>query len=378
MAPADVLRLLRELIAIPSVNPSLDPDGAGEGDIATFARDWLAARGVAAHLEEAAPGRPNVFAEVPGPVGDGPVLCLYAHLDTVATTGVEGDPFGAVVEGDRVYGRGGYDMKGGAAAVMAAAADLAAGGGPARGRVILALVADEEYRSIGADDYVRRHRADGCIVTEPTDGKLVLGHKGFVWCDVTTRGRAAHGSRWDIGESAIAKMGPVIVALDRFDREVLRARRQALVGPASMHAAVIEGGSGVSTYAAECHLQVERRLIPGETAEAAAREIEEVVGSADPEASCKVYFSRPPLLCDPAAEVVDAVRGAIEHVTERGPEETGTAGWLDSAIFAAAGIPTVIYGPTGAGAHEAVEWVDLDSVVTLTRVLGTAVRGFCR
>jgi len=367
--------LLRALIRIPSVNPTLVPEeGQGEARIAAFAHEWLVGQGLRAWIEEAGPGRPNAVAEAGD--GDGPVLVFCAHLDTVGTAGMTIPPFEPGVEGDRVYGRGSYDMKGSAAAVMAAAAALAQEG--VKGRVLVALVADEEYASVGAADFVRRHRADGCILTEPSEGRLILGHKGFVWAEVVTRGRAAHGSRWDLGVSAVGRMGRVIAALEQFDREELRRRVHPLVGPASMHCATVQGGTGLSTYAPECRLKVERRTLPGETPEQVAREIEEVVRGAGEEAGVNCFFDRPPLVCDRDSPVARCVRGAASRVTGHPPEEAGVAYWMDAALFAEAGIPTVNYGPAGAGAHEAVEWVDLGSVVTCARVLVEAARGFCR
>lgn len=375
LAPSAVLDLLQHLIAIPSVNPTLAPDEAhGETAIATFAAEWLQARGVTARLEEAAPGRPNVYAEVGA--GDGPTLCLCAHLDTVGTAGMTISPFEPRVEGSRIYGRGAFDMKGGLAAVMAAAAAVAEGGG-VKGRLILALLADEEYASIGADDFVRRHRADGCILTEPSAQKLILGHKGFVWANITTKGRAAHGSAWDLGVSAIGKMGRLIAALERFDQEVLRARVHPLVGPASMHCAVIKGGDGISTYAPHCTLQVERRTNPDENLAHVRQELLDVIAAAGEEAEVDCFFSRPALLCNPDEAMVQHLRAAAAAVTGAEPAAAGVAYWMDAAVFAAAGVPTVNYGPAGAGAHEAIEWVDLDSVVDVARVLVATARTFC-
>ncbi len=364
--------LLSQLVAIPSVNPSLDPAGDGEGAMAAFAAGWLRARGLLAQIEEARPGRPNVHAAAGAGGRD---LCLCAHLDTVGVGGMEIDPFAAAVAGGRLYGRGAYDMKGGMAAVMAAAAVLAAEG-PRGGRLSLALVADEEYGSVGADAYVRMHRPDGCILAEPTDGRLVLTHKGFLWLEVRTRGRAAHGSRWDLGVSAIGRMAPVVAALEVFDRDVLRARQDPLVGPASLHCAVIGGGTGVSTYAAECRLQVERRLLPGESAHAAAAEMERVVRGAAADAEVRPYFSRPGLVGAVDAPLSRAVVGAGAAVTGAAPPVEGAAYWTDAAIFAEAGIPAVIFGPTGAGAHGSLEWVEVDSVVAVAGVLAEAARRF--
>lgn len=370
-----VRELLRELIAIPSVNPTLAPnEGHCEAAIAAFAADWLKARGVRAQVEEVAPGRHNVHAEVGD--GDGPTLCLCAHLDTVATAGMTIPPFEPKVEGNRLYGRGSFDMKGGLAAVMGAAASLAAAG-KLRGKVTLALVADEEYASIGADDYVRRHRADACILTEPTSGQLILGHKGFVWARIKTRGRAAHGSNWQEGVSAIGRMGRIITGLDLFDREVLRSRSHPLVGPASMHCALIQGGAGISTYAPDCVLEVERRTIPGEDQAEVAAELLAVARAAGEEAEVEAYFTRPPLLCSPKESVAELLSVAARHVSGQDAQVSGVAYWTDAAIFAAAGIPSVIYGPGGDGAHAAVEWVDLDSVSQVQRVLIDAANRFC-
>ncbi len=374
LSRAAVLDLLQQLIRIPSVNPTLAPDEAhGESAIAEFACAWLTEHGLRSWIEEAAPGRPNAVAE--GGDGNGPTVVLCAHLDTVGTAGMTIPPFEPTVDGNRVYGRGSYDMKGSAAALMAAAASLARDG--LQGRVLVALVADEEYASIGAKDFVKRHAADACILTEPSEGSLVLGHKGFVWAEIVTTGRAAHGSRWDLGISAIGKMGRIIAALERFDQEELRRRVHPLLGPASQHCALIQGGTGLSTYAPECRLQVERRTLPGETAEQVVDELRATIRAAGEEAEVRSTLDRPPLVCDRDARIARSVRDATTGVTGRAPAETGVWYWMDAALFAAAGIPTVNYGPGGAGAHEAVEWVDLESVVTSAHVLAKAVRKFC-
>ena len=357
------------------MNPSLVPDEAhGEAQIAAAARDWLAARGLRSWLEEPAPGRPNAVAETGN--GNGRTIVFCAHLDTVATNGMTIPPFEPRVEGNRVYGRGAYDMKGSAAALMSAAAALAAEDLP--GRVLVSLVSDEEYASIGAQDFVKRHQAHACIVTEPSEGRLILAHKGFVWADIVTTGRAAHGSRWDLGVSAIGKMGRIIAALEQFDQQVLRHRTYPLVGSASQHCAIIQGGAGLSTYSEKCTVQIERRTLPGETPEQVLQEVAGVVQSTGEQADITLKLDRPPLTCDRAAPIVACVRDAARAVTGKPPEEAGVSYWMDAALFAEAGIPTVNYGPAGAGAHEAVEWVDLDSVVSCAAVLAEAARRFLR
>lgn len=370
----DVVAILRSLVAIPSVNPRIaSHEGTGETAIAEFCRAWWAEHGVRAWTEEAAPGRPNAVAEVG--TSDGPTLILCAHLDTVGTEGMTIPAFEPRIEGDRLYGRGAYDMKGSVAAIMVAMARLASS--LERGRILAALVADEEHGSLGAFDFVRRHRADACIVTEPApEPGLVVAHKGFVWADVTTVGRAAHGSRWDLGDSAIARMAPIIAALDAFDRTELRRRTHPLVGVASMHCALIEGGTGLSTYAPHCRLQIERRTLPGETPELVRAELTEVVGRVDETARVAVTFARDPSVCESDAPIVRCVRDAVTTVTGARPSDIGVGFWMDAAVFSAAGVPTVNYGPLGEGAHAAVEWVDIPSVARLADVLTESARRF--
>jgi len=374
LASETVVDLLRELVRIPSVNPAIAPSEAhGEQEVATFACEWLERHGVEAWLETPRPGRPNAVAQVGD--GDGPTLVLCAHLDTVGTAGMSIPPFDPRIEGERLYGRGSYDMKCGAASVMAAAAALREAKLP--GRVMLALVADEEYESFGAEDFVAKHSADACVLTEPSEGRLILAHKGFVWAEIVTAGRAAHGSRWDLGDSAIAHMGRVLVALDAFDRDVLRRRTHPLVGPASMHGALIDGGVGLSTYAPACRLKLERRTIPGETSEQVRAELEAIVRETGVRAEVRLLFERSPLTTGRDERVAASVRDAATAITGQAPEEAGVPYWMDAAIFANAGIPAVDYGPAGSGAHEAVEWVDTNSVVRCAAVLVEAARRFC-
>ncbi|MGH7682517.1 MAG: M20/M25/M40 family metallo-hydrolase, partial [Candidatus Eiseniibacteriota bacterium] len=285
MTPArpDPIELLASLVRIPSVNPFLARgEASGEGAIAEFIRDWLEGHGVAAALEEAAPGRPNVVGTVGG--GTGPTLVLCAHIDTVAAAGMTIPPFEPSQRDGKLYGRGSFDMKGGLASILTAGVRLherwrAAPGGPP-GTLLIACVADEEYTSLGADHFVAHHKADACVLTEASEGDLIVAHKGFVWLSLRTEGRAAHGSRWDLGQSAIGSMARIVDALERFDRETLRKRTHDLVGPASMHCSLIEGGAGISTYAPQCTLRVERRTLPGEVPEKVLEEIRAVVAGA--------------------------------------------------------------------------------------------------
>lgn len=368
MTTTDLTELLAELVRIDSQNPDLVAGAPGERALAEFCVRWLEQHGIESWIDEVKPGRCNAIARVRG--GDGPTLALCAHLDTVSIEGMSAPGLEPRVADGRMYGRGTYDMKGGVAAIMAALVEIAAR--PPHGTVMAALVCDEEFASIGASDVVRRYACDACIVTEPSEGRLIVAHKGFVWVEIETTGVAAHGSRWQEGVSAIARMGRIIAALDHFDGTVLRGRTHALLGPASMHCATVAGGDGWSTYAQHCTLHVERRTLPGESPEAVLSEVRAVIAEAGEEAEVRDVLSRAPLECSPDTAIARAVHSAVRDDTGAPPEIAGVGYWMDAAIFADAGADTVDYGPTGTGAHGALEWVDLESVGRCGRVLAAA------
>jgi acetylornithine deacetylase len=375
----ELVRLLSALVAIDSVNPSLVPRAAGEGAIARFVAEWLAERGVQAELQEAAPGRPNVLARVPGR-GGGRSLLLNAHLDTVGVAGMA-DPFRPRVDGGRLYGRGAYDMKGSLAACMAAVAAIPAG--EIGGDVLLAAVADEEHASLGVQAALQQVHPDAAIVTEPTSLRVCVAHKGFSWHTITTFGRAAHGSRPDLGIDAIVHMGPVLQRLADLQAELGRRPAHPLLGHASVHASLIAGGQELSSYPAACTLQLERRTLPGETIEQVEAELEALLADLAHtvlsfQARQQTMLVRPPFSVDENAGIVQSLRDQAGRVLDRLPDVVGASFWMDAAFFSAAGIPTVVFGPHGDGAHAVEEWVDLDSVDRCARVLEQTMRAFCQ
>jgi acetylornithine deacetylase len=370
--------LLARLVDIDSINPALVPGGAGEAEIAAFVAGWLDERGVEAHVEEVAPGRANAIARAPG-AGGGRSLLLCAHMDTVGIEGMAA-PFEPRVEDGRMHGRGSFDMKGGLAAVMAAAATVAGDG--LRGDVIVAAVCDEEHASIGAEKAAGELTADAAIVTEPTGLDVCVAHKGFVWLDVETAGVAAHGSRPDLGVDAIAAMGEVLVGLTGLGSRLAGSRPHPLLGTGSVHASLIEGGQELSSYPERCLVQLERRTVPGEDAELVEAEVRRLVAraaDADPElrAEVRTTLVRPPFEIAEDAEIVRLVCTHAERALGAAPEIMGWAAWMDSAILDQVGIPTVIFGPGGAGAHETLEWVDLVSVERCAEVLIAVATEFC-
>jgi len=361
--------LLARLVGIDSVNPALVPGGAGEAEIAAFVSGWLGERGLEARVEEVAAGRANAIAVAPG-TGGGRSLLYCAHMDTVGVEGMAA-PFEARVEDGRMHGRGSFDMKGGLAAVMAAAAAVASAG--LRGDVIVAAVCDEEHESIGAERVAAKLGADAAIVTEPTELEVCVAHKGFVWLDVETAGVAAHGSRPDLGVDAIAAMGEVLVGVTQLGARLAGSRPHPLLGTGSIHASLIEGGQELSSYPERCLLRLERRTVPGET----LADVEAQIAEIAPGAAVRPTFERAPFEVAPDAPIVSAVHRHAIDVLGREPATVGHAAWMDAAVLSAAGIPTVVFGPSGAGAHAVEEWVDLDSVDRCAQVLEAVAREWC-
>lgn len=378
-----LIALLHRLVATDSVNPSLVASARGEGSIAHLLADECRAAGVDVRLDEVAPGRLNVVARIRGRQ-PGRRLLLNGHMDTVDVAAMR-DPFSCRVIDDRLYGRGAYDMKGSLAAMLEAGRALIDTGLTA-GELILAFVVDEEYESLGTADLVRRYHghdlADAAIVTEPTALDVCIAHKGFIWARVETAGRAAHGSRYNEGDDAITRMGHVLGALDRLDREVLSQKTHPLLGRASIHASMIRGGLGLSTYPDRCTLEIERRTLPGERDDDILAELRGLLDEArrtSPGLSGRVemLLSRPPFESDPHAPVVQVLIESIRAARGQEPRLVGEFPWFDAALLGQAGIPTVMFGPSGAGAHAAEEWVDLPSVITCAEVLVDVAARFC-
>jgi acetylornithine deacetylase len=375
---ADLADLTSALVAIDSVNPGLVPGAAGEAELATFVAGWFEQAGLEVRVVEPRPGRPSVIATAHGR-GGGRSLLLNAHLDTVGVAGMDG-PHEPRREGNRLYGRGAYDTKGGLAACMAAAAGAMTDG--LSGDVIVAAVADEEFASLGSFAIVGDIRADAAIVSEPTGmDQIWVAHKGFAWLEILTRGRAAHGSLPDIGVDAIVHMGAVLSELERLSGE-LALRRHDLLGASSLHASLISGGQELSSYPEECRLRIERRTVPGETAASVQREIEAVVQACRTDrrnfdAQVETLLWRDPFAVDQGAEIITSVTRAATAVLGVPPAPVGAPAWTDAAVFAEAGIPAVIYGPGGDGAHALVEWVDLDDVARCSEVYRAVARHLC-
>jgi acetylornithine deacetylase len=377
MDPA--IRLLRDLVAINSVNPTLVPGAPGEAEIAAAVAAAMRGFGLDVHIEDAAPGRPNAIGILEGRQ-KGPTLMLCGHLDTVGVAGMEA-PFTPVEKHGRLYGRGAQDMKGGIAAMIDAARVIAESGGLASGRLIIAAVADEEHSSIGADALVAEWTAAAAVVTEPTDLEICVGHKGFAWVEVEVLGTAAHGSRPAEGEDAILRMGRVLGHLEALDRELQARARHPLLGAGSLHASIIEGGRELSSYPDRARLQMERRTLPDEPVSIALDEVREILEGLrleDPtfRGTARGVFGRSSYELSADHKLPQMLADVMRHVG--GAARIGGASfWTDAAVLGHAGIPSVLFGPGGAGLHSTEEYVNLADVVMCRNALAELTRRFC-
>jgi acetylornithine deacetylase len=371
VARGDAVALTRALVAVDSRNPSLVAGAPGEGKVGELLASVLREWGFCVELQEAAPGRPNVVARVGKPGGRS--LMFNGHLDVVDVTGMIHPPFDAAERDGRIYGRGSSDMKAGVASMCAAAA--LASDRELAGEIIVAAVVDEEFTSLGTRALVAAGiRADAAIVTEPTRLAIMPAHKGFVWYDIDVAGRAAHGSRWEIGVDAIRHAGLFLAELDRYDATTLAARNHSLLGRPSVHASMISGGSGMSTYPDRCALSIERRTIPGERPEHVSAEMDDLcdrVRLAHPtfDASVKMTLAQSPSDVPPSAPIVKALASALNSCGVEQRVEGMTA-WTDAAILNDAGVPAICFGPGDiALAHSAEEYVSMEEIRRATEVL---------
>ena len=380
------MALTRELVRVDSRNPTLVSGAPGEARVARVLGDVLTAWGFRVELRDAAPGRPNVIARIGAARENGHGSLMFnGHIDVVGVEGMVHAPWDGTVRDGRLYGRGASDMKAGVAAMCAAATRAvdAAGDTGFAGEIIVTAVVDEEYSSLGTRALVAQGiRADAAIVTEPTRLAIMPAHKGFVWIDAVVHGRAAHGSRWDVGVDAIRHAGLLLAELDTFDAETLPARQHPLLGRPSLHASTIAGGIGLSTYPDRCQFTIERRTLPGETTAQVMAELTEAyarVRARRPEVSAEInlIFEQPPSDVSVDAPIVLALDGALRACAEE-VSVMGMSAWTDAAILNEAGIPAICFGPGDISlAHAAEEYVRVDEIERATLVLATLAANWC-
>ena len=383
----DAVALTRELVRIDSRNPSLVPGAPGEAAVARGLANVLTSWGFETETRDAAPGRPNVLAWMRDERGgaanrpDNAALLFNGHLDVVGVDGMVHAPFDADTRNGRMYGRGSTDMKGGVAAMCAAAVRAADAG--ARD-ILITAVADEEFESVGTSALIELGiRARSAIVTEPTRLAIAPAHRGFAWIEVIVAGRAAHGSRYDIGVDAIRHAGLLLAELDLLEEKELVTHVHSLLGHASLHASLISGGIGMSTYPDRCVLHIERRTLPGERAIDALHEVQRACATVHArrpsfEAEVIARFSQNPSDVPIDAPIVRALAASLADAGMPAPIE-GLSAWTDAALLNDAGIPAICFGPGDiALAHAAEEWVMEDEIERAADVLARLAGQWCR
>ena len=414
---SEAVGVLQRLVGIDSVNPDLVAGAVGERMIAAWCADWLSLRGFEVHRLGDCPGRPTIVGIRRG-TGGGRSLMLNGHLDTVGVGGYAGDAFSGELRDGRVHGRGAFDMKGGVAAILVAAAratgatglgsevagspgagspgagspgagaaEVRVGAGPDRasvlaGDVIVTLVADEEFGSLGTMAVLRRFRADAAIVAEPSELCLTLAHRGFAWFEVELTGLAAHGSQPERGVDAIAHAGLVLRALDELRAEILASPAHPLLGHGTVRVSTIAGGTDAATVAAACTLTIERRMLPRQSPDQVEAELRGLLERlADGVAGFRFRLTRlvarAAFEADPQWPIVRTLSAHATRVLGHRPEVRGEPFWTDAGLLHEAGIPCLVVGVDGGGAHADTEWADAASVDALTEILTGTIADFC-
>lgn len=365
--------LLRDLIALPSVNPAFAPPGspwAGEATVAGFLAAVAARSGLDVELQEVAPGRPNLIARL---TPSGPVrrrVVLAPHLDTVGGDPLDSSLFCPVKRGDRLYGRGACDTKGSVAAMFSALDHVASAGSkrPRETEIVFAGLVDEENAQAGSRALVTSgFRADLAIVGEPTRCRVVTSHKGDVWLELETRGKPAHGATPHLGRNAVHMMAKAVELLETAYAARLSKRRHPLLGQPTINVGTIAGGTQPNVVPARCRISIDRRTLPGETETSVRRELRALFSKA----GLKLHFESLRTLPCPALETdpgLPLVRELMHTAGQRGA--LGVHYFCDAAVLAAGGTPSVVFGPGDIGqAHTADEWISLKSLDTATACL---------
>jgi acetylornithine deacetylase len=369
-----IIRLLNDLVRINSVNPTLS-GGPGESEAAEYIRHFLDLLKVDAEIHTVAPGRKNVLALISGSKPRNSLL-LNGHLDTVGVEGMP-DPFHLKREGDKLFGRGTYDMKG-SLSVMLLLAEHFTRHPPALD-VWLTFTADEEDKSMGmeylADKWLPAvaPRPSGAVFLEPTELDIGICHKGFIWYEIEVIGKAAHGSRPSEGIDAILPLKAALEKLSILQSELVAGPRDPLLGHASLHPSMIAGGSEFSMIPAASKLVWERRTLPGELSDTLDLELQRVIKAVQNspgghQVTGREVFVRQAYRAPGDADIVRRLQAASPP-----SELVGLPFWTDAAIAGWAGIPAVLFGPAGHGAHATDEWVSLASLVRVHAVLKSLI-----
>lgn len=392
--PVDPIVILKELVAIPSVSPmrsDLAGEITGEARLTEFLEQALTRMGLSVWRQPALPGRENVIARLDGdvpPEQGGRVLLFDAHQDTVPVDGMTIEPFHPRQRDGRIYGRGACDVKGGMAAMLAAVDRLARERPSPLPTIIVSCTADEENGFSGAERLTEQWlgrrgspvlpRPDAAIVLEPTGLNVVVAHKGMVRWKTHVLGRAAHSSRPQSGENAIYKMARLLTAVERYAAVLGDGASDPYCGVATVSVGTIHGGAGVNTVPDRCTIETDLRPLPGDDLAAARQRLLDYISAI----GLAGVEHEPPYT--QGASLSDPHNGPLaERLAAAACEVAGSCRRLgmscctNAPFFAAAGIPTVIFGPGSLEqAHTADEWLPVDQLLQATDILDRLCRMF--
>jgi acetylornithine deacetylase len=380
--PESTINLLRDLIRIPSVNPTIE-EGYDETEIAGYIADWFRKTGQFRVIEQPVDkSRYNVIAILKGK-GHGKSLMLNGHMDTVGTSYMTVNPFRPSVKAGRIFGRGSSDMKGPLAAMMSAVLALANSRERLAGDLLFAAVVDEEYESKGTAQLVKRFRADAGIVGEPTDMDVAIAHKGYAWLEIETTGKEAHGSVPEQGVDAIEKMASLVTRLGLL-RKQHKSVKHALVGFPRIHTSTISGGSEWSTVPGKCVLRLERRLVPGENPADALNEIRSLIqqasrGDKSLKAKVRLIHHAASMEVNEREPPVQLLLNNARRIAGRG-RVVGVPYWTDAAILVnQAKIPSCLFGPGNIRvAHSKDENIRIADVLMAAGIYAATAQQYCR
>ena len=367
--------LLLELIALPSINPAFlegRPKLTGEKRVSDFLQSWCRAARMEVETRMVLPGRSNLFATIAPRFKPTARVVLAPHLDTA---NIQSEALLTPrLEGNRVYGRGACDTKGCIAAMLTAMARVSQGGvRPERTEIVFLGLVDEESgqegsRAVAASGW----SADLAIVGEPTQLKVVTAHKGDVWLHVDTRGKAAHGSRPELGKNAIEEMARVVTVLGGSYASKLRAKSHRLLGHGTINVGTIQGGNQPNIVPDTCRISVDRRTLPGEDEKTVAKELRALFRGHGIRAVLSNMRGGVCVALETDASI-PLVRQLMKVVGQRRPY--GVDYFCDAAVLSAGGIPSVVFGPGDiAQAHTANEWISTDSLETGANLLEAFLR----
>ncbi len=367
----DTIELLKELVTIPSMNPmSSDRSGPeySEGALADFLASLLSKDGIDAETYEVAPGRKNVIGLVD--VGAEKTLMLETHLDTVPADNMKVEPFNPAVDGDRLSGRGACDAKASLAVFFSTVINMTARKQPMKYNVLLLGTCDEEHGFTGARAAVERGlKADFGVIGEPTRLRVVRAHKGVVRWRIKATGKAAHSAYPELGQNAIYTMAKGVNRIATYASRLRRQTPHELLGAPSLSVGLIQGGHTVNIVPDACSIEIDRRMLPGETKESALEAVKSLLAGLPGLEFEEPYLTAPPVNVPAASEVVKILSSAVEAVTGEAVVE-GANYATDAGVFNQAGLPSVVFGPGDiAEAHTASESVDLAQVKTAAKIV---------